>query len=394
MPPLLYLDTARLGQVSPSAKRALISALEFNQALGASAYFDELFFAGANSVKIANDFEGLAFWPGVEAFSSDIKKTLFASDSGETVFASRTSSLMHIAAKLLFSRCSKILVTDLNWQPFNEILSNAPNNSCCEIFTVDIKNSIFDDGATIDEIVELIATKFEVKQCNGIFLPAVCNLGVALPVVKIMDAIRKRAEIRFSVVDAAQAINHVSLRGVGESVDFTFGGTHKWLRSFEPMALGYFAKRGSRTFISETIERELKTNPISDSLMRITKSNAPQKSETVNLAPMFAAAGAIFDVRREAGNAGEENNPRVAVENIATQSGWKPMKIAGDLRSQILLLKNHRLHKASFGEIRQALIKNGVAASDSLGGICRISLPEIMDEKQLDHLRNALANVA
>ena len=64
---MLYLDTARLGLVSPSAKRALIAAMEFNQVFGAGAYFDELLMSGSGGVAGANEFDGLEIWPGIEA---------------------------------------------------------------------------------------------------------------------------------------------------------------------------------------------------------------------------------------------------------------------------------------------------------------------------------------
>lgn len=393
MSSLLYLDTARLGQVSPSAKRALTGALEFNQAFGAGAYFDELFISGAQSFKKASEFGGLELWPGIDSFSTSVKEKFFGSASGQIVFASRTTSLMGIAAKLLLARSSKVLVTDLNWHPFTEILNSSAAGSGGEIATVKIKGQVFDGRTTASEIAEKIASAFVSEQCNGIFLPAVCNLGVALPIVEIIDAIEERAEIRFSIVDAAQAVNHVALDKIGEAVDFTFGGTHKWLRSFEPMAMGYFAKPGSQTFIHDSIYRELKTNPFSDSLMRLTQLEAPQKSETVNLAPMFAVAGAMTDVEMHHKDVDQQNDLRAAVGMVAEHSGWKCMSLSSDLRSRILLLRNPRLQKAKAGIIRQSLIQLGIAVTDYPGGICRISLPDKIGEEQIEQLRHALAKV-
>jgi hypothetical protein len=141
---MLYLDTARLGLVSPSAKRALIAAMEFNQVFGAGAYFDELLMSGAGGVAGANEFDGLEIWPGIEAFSTNIKETFFGSNQDDLVFASKTSSLMSLAAEMLFGRCSRVLVTDLNWQPYDAVLQTVANKKNGQISKVEIKQQIFD----------------------------------------------------------------------------------------------------------------------------------------------------------------------------------------------------------------------------------------------------------
>ena len=394
MSPLLYLDTARLGQVSPSAKRAIAGALEFNQALGASAYFDELLCGGAGALQIANDFDGLEFWPGIQSLSSDIKETIFGSKRGELVFASKTSSLMSLAAKMLFARCSKILVTDLNWQPFNDILRASATSAECRISTVEIKRQIFDRIVSSDELIEKIVFSFVANQCDGIYLPAVCNWGVSLPIAEILQAIRKRAEIRFSLLDAAQAINHVDLKWVPGEVDFTFGGTHKWLRSYEPMAIGHFSKLGSRSFIRDTIRRELMSNPMADPLTRITQTNAPHKNETVNLCPLFAVAGAMADAKKKPISLGNFSDVRAVVEMTTEESNWKCVNPNLEFMSRILLLKNSRLSKAKAGIIRRQFIHAKIAVTGYSGGICRISLPDSIRESQTETLREALKEAA
>ena len=143
---MLYLDTARLGLVSPSAKQTLIAALEFNQAFGAGAYFDKLLNLGAGSVPRASEFDGLEHWSGIESFSDGIKETFFGANQGDLVFASKTSSLMSLAAKLLFGRCSRVLVTDLNWQPYDAILQKVANKQNGKISKVEIKEQVFNQS--------------------------------------------------------------------------------------------------------------------------------------------------------------------------------------------------------------------------------------------------------
>ena len=278
MQEILYLDTARLGQISPSAKRALNGALEFNQAFGASAYFDDFLFGGAQALSAADEFDGLSSWDGIDRFKARIKCHLFGSDNGDVVFASRTASLMSLAAKMLFSRCRNVLVTDLCWEPYLGVLAGHKPNDACQITEIKIKDQILNQRATAEEITDLIAAAYCEHKCDGIFLPAVCNFGVQLPMRKIMKAIAGRAKIRFSVVDAAQAINHVDIQWARDSVDFTFGSTHKWLRAYEPMAVGYCSRPSSRSFIHDLVKRELGADMHADSLLRLTHSNAQQNA--------------------------------------------------------------------------------------------------------------------
>lgn len=386
---LLYLDTARLGQASPSAKRALIGALDFNQAVGASAYFEELLFGGAGAVNITEEFDGLELWQGIAQFSEDIKQTFFGSNEGQAVFASRTASLMSLAAKMLHARCSKVLVADLNWQPFNEILVQSRSNSNFRISSVEIKDKIFSHHGTSAEVIQTIVSAYISNGCDGIFLPAVCNLGVALPIPEILNAIRERGEIRFSVVDAAQAINHVDLRWAKNAVDFTFGGTHKWLQSYEPMALGYFAKPSSRTFVQDSIKRELAINALADPLLRITHSDAFQKPQTVNLCPLFAVSGALKDAQSGMPSI-DSDNARAVLHRVAGRADWDCFSVSREFQSRIVLLNKKRFQNAEAGVIRKMLSRMGVAVTDYTGGICRISLPDKFDNQQAELLATAL----
>ena len=385
---MLYLDTARLGLVSPSAKQTLIAALEFNQAFGAGAYFDKLLNLGAESVPRASGFDGLEHWSGIESFSDGIKETFFGSNQGDLVFASKTSSLMSLAAKLLFGRCSRVLVTDLNWQPYDAILQNVADKQNGQIAKVEIKQQIFNQSLSVDALIEKIAQTFVAERCDGIFLPAVCDWGIALPVLRILQRIRSHREIRFSMVDTAQAINHIDLHWVRGEVDFSFGGTHKWLRSYEPMAIGHFAKPSSRTFIRDAIERHLAANPLVDPLLRITQANAPQKSETVNLCPLFAAAGALEDAKTTQ-LATESAHARSTIVDAVSSTNWKLVSPNTAFDSQILMFSNSKLKNTDPSLIRNTLNRLGVAASAYAGGVCRISVPQSITQLHADQLELA-----
>ena len=228
--------------------------------------------------------------------------------------------------------------------------------------------------------------------CDGLFLPAVSNHGIQLPVEAILKTIRANAKLRFSVVDAAQAINHVDIGWARGTADFIFCGTHKWLRSYEPMAFGYFALPNSLSFISDSIDREIHGNPMTDSLMRISESADSHIEETVNLSPLFAAFGALKDAEK-ATRAPAVDQVRTVVEDAIARAGWKSLFPSQEFQSRILLLKQPRLQKTKSGEIRKALSRFGVAATDYPGGVCRISLPRTINETQAELLENSLVSL-
>ena len=239
----------------------------------------------------------------------------------------------------------------------------------------------------------MVLTKYLEHGCDGLFLPAVSNHGIQLPVEAILKTIRANAKLRFSVVDAAQAINHVDIGWACGTADFIFGGTHKWLRSYEPMAFGYFCIPNSRSFISDSIDREIKGNPMADSLIRISQSPNSQIEETVNLCPLFAASGALHDAEPAMTVSSVNHQVRTVVEDAAVCAGWKCLVPSPEFQSQILLLKHPRMQKAKSGYLRKALSRFGVAATDYPGGICRISLPKTIDMMQAELLKNALVSV-
>lgn len=391
MSQVLYLDTARLGQISNSANRALNAALEFNRAYGAGAYFDTLLHRGAAALTDPREFSELSDWHGIAQFKQNIKLNFFGDDEGGIVFANRTASLMSLAAKMMFARCRNVLVTDLNWNSYDPILTASIPNANCRVTEVRVKDLILNRKATTEEVIQRVLTEYLRNECDGIFLPAVSNHGIHLPVKAIVQTIRANAKLRFSAVDAAQAINHVDIGWARGTVDFIFGGTHKWLRSYEPMAFGYFGMPSSLSFVSDSIDREM-SNPLADSLMRISHSADLLIEETVNLCPLFAASGALKDAKKTTGSA-TDSQVRTVVQDVANSAGWECVVPRPEFQSRILLLKQPRLQKAKSGFIRKALSRFGVSVTDYPGGTCRISLPKTIDANQAERLERALASV-
>ncbi len=386
---VLYLDTARLGKIANGAQRALTDVLRFNKAYGASTYFDDLLFGGHQQLKSPNDFRGLRSWNGIENLRTDFKHLVFGKETGEAVFASRSSSLMALASKMVFSRCRNVLVTDLNWQPYVDILTAAIPNDSCKITFVPIKHLIFDDRSSASDLVHFLKAAYIQNGCDGLFLPAVCDRGVKLPVKLLLEELKQYARVRFSLMDAAQAINHIDLQDAANAVDFTIAGTHKWLRAFEPMGVGLFATTGSCSFIRSTIERYLLSDCLADPLLQFTESRV-RGSETVNLQPLFAASGAISDSLTNRIDETQLDIFRSRIVAISEAAGWTLGNTHPELATRIVLA-----HKKKFGHfapdvIRKFMMNFGVAISDFGSGQCRVSTPDQFSSSDETKLQQAM----
>jgi selenocysteine lyase/cysteine desulfurase len=82
-----------------------------------------------------------------------------------------------------------------------------------------------------------------------------------------------------------------------ESADFVVAGAHKWLYAYLPMGIGFFGRRRSRSLIERRLQilrRCDRTNdPLLDFTEQLESDDLDSHFETANLAPVFAAAGAV-----------------------------------------------------------------------------------------------------
>src|SRR5262245_4897041 len=110
----LYLDTARLGLMSPSAQ---LAARDFARLAGegvSTLYWQNLLCGGNRSVDSGSlrHLPGIAEWPGIGGLSQLFCEFVGLPNCAPVVFASRSTSLMRFAARQLWSRCQRLLVPD------------------------------------------------------------------------------------------------------------------------------------------------------------------------------------------------------------------------------------------------------------------------------------------
>ena len=308
---------------------------------------------------------------------------------------------MRFSARLLFGPCRNVLITDLTWPAYRKILVRQARRSGNRLTLVKLRRAIFHGRISAGELIDRLAETFTANRCDGLFLPYVDNLGICLPVPELVAELRSRGELRFTVIDAAQAFCHVPFRCDGDFCDFLITGCHKWLRAYHPMGLGFYGNRSSQGYIETSLRRILSGARLHDPLLAFTEGLESGRlsafTETVNLAPLFSCRGAVDDTQRSPSAIMKAFTRRLENGRILTglieRAGWKVLCPSQPFRSGIVLIQPREHHQKNIDPDtpRSAFHRRGVAATTYEGGLVRLSMPDHPWElAQLDLLKNAL----
>lgn len=90
MAPLLYLDTARLGQMTPAAKDAQLDVVRLSAEEPSSLYFEQFLRDGFSAwpTFYQERFPGLRTWTGVSGLKESIRRLVKAQDDWQVLLAS------------------------------------------------------------------------------------------------------------------------------------------------------------------------------------------------------------------------------------------------------------------------------------------------------------------
>lgn len=386
----LYLDTARLGLLKPSARRLYQDFVRFAGEAHFGLYWDEFLTCGVQSLPdgLRRSYPALEAWQGIGPFKASLKRLAGASAESQVLIANRSAQLMKLAAKLLFRTCRNVLVTDLIWPGYWQILRRERNRTGKQTTSVSLRVRLLREQLPEEVVINLIADTYVLSRCDGLFLPAVDSLGIKLPVSTIVQAIRKRAELRFAVVDGAQALAHLPLRQAAGECDMLIAGGHKWLGAHHPLGFGFLSPAAC----------ELPA--IDDPLLRFTgeleRGEVTRYGETVNVTPMLTAQAAANDC--DSVCLADTLRTRIAnADEVATRIesvGWKLIRPAESLRSGILLIRSQGERRHLPPEtLRQLLARQGIAATAYPHGLIRLSMPDTpWEDDELEHLLQSLGN--
>ncbi len=389
--------------MSPGAQRTLHDFSRFAGNLGASVHFEDLLWHGVDELpsSIRGAYPGLTDWRGIAALKDSLRNYVQLPSQARVLFASRSAQLMKLAATLLCRPCRNILVTDLGWQPYHDILASECQRTNRRMTLARLHDRIVSDQMDANDVAEWLSEVYQKNGCDGLFLPVVSNLGIRLPIKQITEAIVRSAKVRFVVLDGAQDIGHTQPPHAAEFADFYLAGTHKWLGSHLPLGLAFHCPARSWGPVDAILHDNLAYGLIDDPLLKYAADAGNQSGETVNFSPLFAAHGAVgdaavVDAESEAPFAVRLRNVD-AVAEAASSAKWHPRLPHSSLRGGILLLQAQpgKARSLSPEALRSKFHRFGISLTAYEQGVARLSMPAVaLDPTELDWLRAAFQDVA
>ncbi len=399
----LYLDTARLGQMSPAAQRAQQDFSRLASEAPGAIHIEDLLRDGFEALdpSLRDQLPGLATWQGINCFKQALRQLAGFQDDLPLLLASRSSELMKLAAIVLSQLCRNILVTDLGWPNYQRILEAECHRTHRRITTVHLADDVLRERINAEEVTERVRGEYLRQECDGLFLTAVSNTGARLHVRSITQAVGNSC--RFAVVDGAQDFCHVGWNGTHECCDLYLAGCHKWLGGYHPLGVACYGRRRSRSIIDTVLNELVIHREIDDPLFRfidvLQHGRQDDFGETINLSSLFSSAGAVQDTKRDdAKNClkGRLSNAE-SVAGVAASSNWTPLVPDESLRSGIVMLEGmaSKSRNSSPDELRRGFQQHGVVLSAYEGGLLRLSMPTSQFEpRQLKQLSDALRELA
>lgn len=383
----------------PRAGEALYAAGRLAAEEGLSPLFGEFLMHGLAALPGGrrHGFRGLHDWQGVGELRRVLGRVLEARGSPQVLIASRSSTLMRLAARLLVLRCRRVLTTDLEWPGYSDVLAREARRFGRELVTAPVSALAF-GGTRADELVSAVLDCFCRQGCDGAFLSAVSYLGVRLPADALCERLAERRGTRFVVIDGSQATAHAPMAGLA-SCDLFLTGCHKWLCAHLPVGVAVCPRPRSAGLIRATAAEMLASLELDDPLLRFTgeleADEVPGYGETVAVSCLFTARAAAEEFLM-CGGAAERfptliRNAEGAVE-AARGTGWGPLRPHTSLHSGMLLLAPHRdTARVPPDELRRRFEGAGVVLTAYETGRIRLSMPSRPWEGgQLERLREAL----
>ena len=403
----LSLDTARLGLMSSSAS---LAAGDFARLTGEEAftlYGDRFLTDGVRAFPHfdSRDYPGLTAWSGIMGLKRQLRAVAGTIEDTPVLLANRSTVLMQLAARRLVQSCKAILLADTGWPAYREIVEEESRRRGTRLVVADIRQQILDGSSGAEETIGELAANAVRNCCDGLFLAAVSNDGIRLPIKRIVKAIEQRRPQSLVVIDGAQDFCHTPADGTLNLCDVYIAGCHKWLRAYQPLGVAFLGRDRSRPRINSACRSLQRANEHCDPLLRFTtqleNDDLDGTSETVNLAPLFSCHGALQDILNCPVQRDAEFEQRLRnaaeVSELAAANGWRPLMPELPFRSGILMLQATRARTRAKDqtELRRQFANRRVSLTSYADGLIRLSMPgRPWQAGELDFLGQVLRAVA
>ncbi len=392
-PSLLYLDTARLGQMSELAQRLSISFIRLSAEEPFSLYFEQFLRDGFKSwpADYQRRFPQLSGWKGIGSLAEGIRNVAGACDDAAIAIASRSLWLVQCAARKAFEKCNRILTTDLSWPSYQSVFEGEAARTGRELYCLKIRHRILHESLCERDLIDQLAAFYWKHHCDGLFLPAVDSYGIRLPVAAIASTIETRAELEFVVIDAAQAFGQIQLGDVCKVSDLVIAGCHKWLRAYHPMGIGILGSRRYRSEIWNSLVAHQGEDPLFQFLSCLRADGLAGHMETVNLTPLLSCQGAIDDhvVTNLTTRSRHQRCNAWLVQGMLRDSEWRPLYVDESMQCGIQLLVSPS--DVELTCLERQIQDAGVRMTILPSGLVRTSLPvELLSADETKMLHSAL----
>lgn len=404
MPGPLYLDTARLGLMTPAARLAYEDFIRFAGEEGLSPRAEDLLRDGATTLTAGQRerLPHLAGWPGIAGFEAELRRIVRLPPAAPVLVGSRTRAMMRVATRLLFRFCRHVLTADLAWPPYMDLLRAEAARTGNRVTAVPLRDAVFRGEMAAVDVRAVLGDHAAVQGCDGLFLPAVSHDGVRLPVREIVGSVNSRVPLRFVAVDGAQAFAHVPVDLSGNWCDLFLAGCHKWVGAYHPLGIGFCGRPSSYPLITDAARAVCDLDdPLLSLLAAMKTGRADRGGETVNVGPLFSCQGALRQMSQGGGFFGTDaarDDASAALREAVVHAGWKTFLPHESLRSGIALAsrRGNFSEAASDAEwLRRALYRRGIAVTAYAGETVRLSAPsEPLAAHDRDAVVSALRSVA
>lgn len=400
----LYLDTARLGRMTPRAQQANVEFTRFAAEEVCPPYFEDFLRHGADACPngFREQFPALGKWSGIAGLKSRLRELAYSPADLPVVLANRSAQLMKFAARWLFRPCENVLVIDATWPAYREILEGERRRADRQINTVAIRDFILFQQATTNEVVTIIESAFTANRCDGLFLPAVTHDGIRLPIARIVETLESKHGSIPVVIDGAQDFCHTPSPLNTEHCDLYLAGCHKWLGGYYPMGMAFYGRSRSAEWVEKVLQQMLCDGEVDDPLLRFSSQletgSLDGSTETVNLGSLFSCFGASLDATEERESVFQERRANAeAVVDLSQETDWRLVSPSPELQSAVVMLEatDSTACELPAKTLRTAFEQQGLSLSAYPSGRIRLSMPETpLSESQLHQIQAAFHAVS
>lgn len=209
----------------------------------------------------------------------------------------------------MFQVCGNVLTTDLSWPTYQDVVTKQALTSGGHVTTAPLRDTIFHEGWTADDVTSFLAKSIHRQPLRRNIPAGRRPFGNpssrpghrrANPTNQ-SDSVRSRR--------CRQAFCHVPIDESAAVADFVVTGSHKWMRSGQPMGIGLFGRDSTQLLISNTLRKISSTGGDLDPLLQFTEQldcgRLTGHSETVNLTSLFSCGAASVTHCENAGFFGD-----------------------------------------------------------------------------------------